>query len=258
MAKVSIKAGTTSYLARIFIQDSSSATGAGLSGLTNASSGLICYAARDDDGNAGGTVISLSAGTRGTWSSGGFVEKDSTHMKGVYEFGIPNATIAAGSKSVLIYFSGATNMAPLPLEIELTAVDNQDATAFGVSRIDAAISSRMATFTLPTNFSSLVIDGSGRIDLSKVGGAAINALIAGRLDVDLTFGLETKTYGEPSAAIGATVALKDMINWLKCLARNKITQTSTTTLLRNDADAATIGTSTISDDGTTFTRNKFS
>lgn len=32
-----------------------------------------------------------------------------------------------------------------------------------LARIDAAITSRMATFTLPTNFNSLAIDGSGRI-----------------------------------------------------------------------------------------------
>jgi len=38
-----------------------------------------------------------------------------------------------------------------------------------VDRIDAAISSRMATFTLPTNFSSLVIDGTGRVNAFLVG-----------------------------------------------------------------------------------------
>ena len=37
-----------------------------------------------------------------------------------------------------------------------------------------------------------------------------------------------------------------------------IGQTATAQVLRNDADNATIGTSTVSDDGTTFTRGKFS
>src|SRR5215469_12522893 len=69
MAKFFIKKGTTSKLVHIFIQDSSSTTGAGLTGLTSGSTGLVCYRARQDDGNAGGTQLVLSAGTRGTWSS---------------------------------------------------------------------------------------------------------------------------------------------------------------------------------------------
>lgn len=138
MAKVSLVKGTTSYLARIFIQDSSKTDGSGLTGLTSSSSGLICYRARDDDGNAGGTAISLSAGTLGTWSSGGFVEKDATNMKGVYELGIPNAALVTGSKSILIMLSGATNMAPCPIEIELTGWDNQDAVRGGMSALPNA------------------------------------------------------------------------------------------------------------------------
>lgn len=138
MAKVSLVKGTTSYLARIFIQDSSSTTGAGLSGLTSGSSGLICYRARDDDGNAGGTQITLSAGTRGTWSSGGFVEKDSTNMKGVYELGIPNNALVTGSNTVTIMLSGATNMAPLLLEFELTGWNNQDGVHGGMTAIPNA------------------------------------------------------------------------------------------------------------------------
>lgn len=163
MAKISIVKGTTSYLARIFIRDSSSTTGGGLTGLTSASSGLVCYRARDDDGNAAGTAISLSAGTRGTWSSGGFVEKDSTNMPGWYELGIPNAALASGSNTVAIHLKGAANMAPCPIEIELTATNNQDGTAGGISRLDAAVSSRMATFTLPTNFSSFAITAGGAV-----------------------------------------------------------------------------------------------
>lgn len=50
--------------------------------------------------------------------------------------------------------------------------------------INATISSRMATFTLPTNFASLVIDANGRVDLSKWLGVAVNALIAGRVDAN--------------------------------------------------------------------------
>lgn len=63
---------------------------------------------------------------------------------------------------------------------------------------------------------------------------------------------------ELAAVPASTATLTDMLKWLFLLARNKITQTSTTQLVRNNADGATVGTSTVSDDATTFTRGKFS
>lgn len=190
--KLQVKKGRTSLLVKLFIQDSSSSVGAGLTGLTSGSAGLTCYRARDDDGNAGGTAITLSGGTRGTWSSGGFVEKDATNMPGVYEFGVPDAAIATGSETSLIMFKGATNMAPCLMELQLVAIDLQDATSAGLSRLDAAITSRLAsgnvtvgtnndktgyslTQTFPTNFSSLSVDASGRVDVIKVAGTTQTA-----------------------------------------------------------------------------------
>lgn len=66
---------------------------------------------------------------------------------------------------------------------QIVAVDLQDAVAFGLSRIDAAVSSRMATFTLPTNFSALSITAGGLIDITqtaadKVWGSATRTLTA--------------------------------------------------------------------------------
>lgn len=179
MAKLSLAKGTTSYLSRIFIQDSSSTTGAGLTGLTNASSGLVCYRARDDDGNAAGTAISLSAGTRGTWSSGGFVEKDATNMPGVYEFGVPNAAIATGSKSVLIMFKGATNMAPLPLEIELTGWDNQDAVRGGMTALPNAVPGAAGGVFIAGTNAPVTITGSGdALTITSSGGNGAGIIVA--------------------------------------------------------------------------------
>lgn len=69
--------------------------------------------------------------------------------------------------------------------------------------------------------------------------------------------MEVDTHAEPSGAVGATATLKDAIMWTKTKGRNKMTQTATDTLLRNDADSGTIATSPVSDDTTTFIRNKF-
>jgi hypothetical protein len=68
------------------------------------------------------------------------------------------------------------------------------------------------------------------------------------------------TIPEPAAvpAFGAGgVSIPGILGWLLALSRNKMTQTATTTTLRNDADNATIATSATSDDGTTFTRAKW-
>ena len=66
------------------------------------------------------------------------------------------------------------------------------------------------------------------------------------------------TQAEPTSPPAATSSLLNRVGWLFALARNKITQTSTTQTLRNDADGGNIATSTVSDDGTTATRAEWS
>lgn len=128
MAKLSLKAGTTSKLVDVFIQDSSSSVGAGLTGLAFGTASLTAYYYRE--GAASAVLISLLTMTLGTWTTAGFIVVDGTNMPGVYQIGLPDAALAAGAKSVVVMLKGAANMAPVVLEIELTAVDNQSATSF--------------------------------------------------------------------------------------------------------------------------------
>ena len=127
--------GLTSKTVKVFLQDSTSTTGAGLTGLTSASSGLIAYYIREGDNAT--TAITLSAGTLGTWSSGGFVEVDATHMPGIYELGLPNAAVASGN-SVVVVIRGATNLVPRNLEIQLTDTDVNDGVRFGLTALPNA------------------------------------------------------------------------------------------------------------------------
>src|SRR5581483_8504599 len=101
MPKLSRVAGTTSLIVELSILNSSVTTGAGLTGLAYNTSGLKAYYKRNT-GNAS-VAITLQSGSLGTWSSGGFKEVDSTNMPGIYELGIPDAALAAGADSVLIY-----------------------------------------------------------------------------------------------------------------------------------------------------------
>lgn len=66
------------------------------------------------------------------------------------------------------------------------------------------------------------------------------------------------TFAEASGVPAANAALWTKLNYMFAFFRNKITQTATTQLLRNDADSGTIATSTVSDDNTTYTRGEFS
>lgn len=113
------KLGATSEIWQLFIADSSSSTGAGLTGLVFNSGSLTAYYHRDTDTTA--TAISLVTMTTGTFTSSGFKEIDSTNMPGWYQFCPPNAAIATGAKSCAFHLKGATNMAPLPIEVDLDA-----------------------------------------------------------------------------------------------------------------------------------------
>lgn len=179
--ELSLVKGTTSKLVHVLIKDSSVTTGAGLTGLAFNTASLIAYYFRPGDTSA--TAIPLVTAALGTWTSGGFKEVDATHMPGIYEFGIPNACLASGANQVEIRFQGAANMQQTTILLELTGWNNQDATAGGISRLDAAVSSRMATYVQPTGFLSATfpttvasttnITSATGVDVRQINGVSI-------------------------------------------------------------------------------------
>ena len=123
-------------------------------GLINATSGAALTGAtvtayRALDGNA-------QASATGTTTELG---------NGQYRFNLSQADTNANNGS---YLFTATNAIPVEKTVVFTAADPTDATAFGISRLDGAITSRMATFTLPTNFSSLAITAGGAVTAGTV------------------------------------------------------------------------------------------
>ena len=70
--------------------------------------------------------------------------------------------------------------------------------------------------------------------------------------------LATDTYAEPSAVPAAISSMEEKLAWLFALARNKITQTSASQELKNDTDTATIASADVSDNGSSFVRDKWS
>jgi len=99
--------------------------------------------------------------------------------------------------------------------------------------------------------------GYPKVTLKAGTGTGEVSLSSGLVTLSAT-GLDNVVCAEPGGVPALTANLKTAISWLLALARNKMLQTSTTSTLRNDADNANIATSTVSDDGTTFTRGEWS
>ena len=202
------KGGLTSLSLPVVVYDTTSTTGGGLSGLTHSTSGLVLEYRRA--GQSSWTSVTLVSKTLGTYVSGGIVASGS--RAGRYEVDIPDAAIAAGVRMVEICLRGAANMHPVDIEIELDAVDYQDAAAFGLSkfadietdtqniqsRIPAALvdgrivaqaqsvtdkSGYSLTQAFPANFSSLGISATGVIltvgMVEELAGGALTANGAG-------------------------------------------------------------------------------
>lgn len=151
MAKTTWKNGQTSVVLRVFIPDSASASGNGKTGLTYTSSGLIVSVIADNEAAtttytaAGSTIETITTlGTFAAPTSGKcrFREVDSTYQPGVYELQIADARWAvSGARSVQGMVLGASGAAPVPFEVQLTAVDPQDAAAGGMSSLASAAAS---------------------------------------------------------------------------------------------------------------------
>ena len=132
MAKNSIVVGTSSYICELFFQDSGSIIGAGKTGILP-SSMTATYKRNTASSHV---LFNLTTGALGSYVASGFNEVSNTQMPGLYEFGVPNASLTGNLQSVVFMFTGA-GFAPLPFELELTQINNQDSGTFGVSNLQS-------------------------------------------------------------------------------------------------------------------------
>jgi hypothetical protein len=163
--------------------------------------------------------------------------------------------------------TGAGNMKADALAIsgDSTAADNAEAFFDGTGY--AGTGNTIPTVTTVTGAVGSVAGNVGGNVAGSVGSVAGNVTgsvgsLATQAKADVNTEvldvLVTDTFAEPSAVPAATSSLKDKIGWVCALWRNKRTQTSTTETLRNDADSASIATSSKTDSGGTFTRGEWS
>ena len=121
MAKLERRKNSTSQILEIFIQDSSSTQGNGLTGLAYNTSNLTCYYHRNTASSA--VQVSLVDMTVGAFTSNGFKQVDATNMPGIYQLCLPDAAYATGADSFSCILKGATNMVPVPIEVQLSNYD---------------------------------------------------------------------------------------------------------------------------------------
>jgi hypothetical protein len=167
---IDFKNGQGSVVIRAKLRDSTVSTGAGKTGLTFASTGLIISTIADNEATAtpytaaGSTIDTIA--TPGVYAAPPanhcrFKEVDATNHKGLYEFQFADARYGVnGAKSLTVSISGATGLAECDFVIPLRAVDPYDGAAFGMSRLDAGVASRMATYTQPTGFLAATFPGT--------------------------------------------------------------------------------------------------
>lgn len=146
--KLNILKGSTDVTVYVFVQDSSSTTGAGLTGLLFNTASLTATFARPLTAAASLTLVTQTV--TGAHTDGGFVEVSSSLLPGVYRLDLSDTIIASGVDSVVAMLKGAANMAPLPLEIQLVSYDPNDAASLGLSNLNATVSSRMAEASINT------------------------------------------------------------------------------------------------------------
>lgn len=228
--KRKIRAGTTSLSLPVIVYDNTSTTGAGLSGITHASSGLVFEYRRQ--GQSSWTSVTPVSKTLGTYTSGGIVASGS--RDGRYEIDIPDAAVAAGARFVEVCLRGVANMHPVDIEIELDAVNYQDATNFGLSKFgdietdtqdiqsrlpSALINGRMNATVgefqaglVPANFAALGIDGTGKINsVAEVDELGPNALLANDLanEIGVATFSQLTTYAWPNNSLGKHILISD-------------------------------------------------
>jgi len=200
MAKLEIQKATTNVTVYIFIQDSTATDGSGLTGLVFNSAGLTCYYVRP---LAAAAALSLATQTvTGAHSDGGFVEVDATNMPGIYRLDLSDAICATGVNSVVVMLKGATDMAPVTLEIQLVSYDPNDAVRLGLTALPNAAAG--AAGGLPT-------DSTGKTSFNDLSAAAVNAEVDTALtDIHLDH-LLAADYDPASKPGTATALLNELV-----------------------------------------------
>lgn len=179
---------------------------------------------------------------------------------------VKTSTVGAKTTVIVLYPEDAGDYRASVVSGGITAASFAagaiDAAAIGTGAIDAdalaadAITAAKVAADVSAEIADQVWDEAkaGHVGAGSMGEeiqahatpAEVNAEVLDVFNVD--------TFAEPSGVPAATSTIFDRIRWLGALAHNKITQSSSTQVLRNDADSGNIATAAVADDGTNGSR----
>ena len=192
MPSVSYVKGSASVIVDVWIKDTS--TQQGKTGLTDGSPGLTLAYCRVNQGNAACTTFAAAAATRGTYVSGGFVQKDATNAPGMYEVGLPAAALADDNADwVDIWVLGVSGTAPTKLHIDLVdlglnAIYNRIGAPVGADLVSDIASVKADSTAIKGKTDSLSFTGSNVNSHWKANDATMTVDINGSITTANTLG----------------------------------------------------------------------
>lgn len=182
--------GQGSVILRVKLRSSASAVGAGLTGLTEASAGLIIATIADTESattryRASSSEVETIAtlGTYAAPTSGKcrFKEIDATNHPGLYEIQLADARLAvSNAKSAVVSLLGATNLVETDLRILLQAVNPYDSVRGGMTALPNAAAE--ASGGLATLSAAQASNGTINANVHRWLTGTPNALQSGRVD----------------------------------------------------------------------------
>ncbi len=211
------KAGTTSYMTHIFIQDETSTTGAGKTGLDNGD--ISIYWIRPGDTGATAAVAINTIGTLGTFAgdAGDFAFKliHDVNMPGFYELHISNDAMDADGPdqvTISIIDSGDNDIAPLPLQIRLTAFDLDSASTPQTGDSYAIVNSgtfgnaQLVRSTTPANKLDVNNTGEAGLDFNNIKDATSSHTLTNVIVPNVTLTATTTVSTNAQTLIGAVTS----------------------------------------------------
>lgn len=173
------KKGATSNTIRLKLKRAD--TGQGLTGLTISSTGLNISTICDNEaaattytaaGSTIETISTLATFAAPTATKCRFKEVDATNQPGLYEIQLADARYAvSGAKLLRVSISGVTNLQEKEHTVQLTAVDIDDATKFGMTRVVANADQLAGTSLTGRDIGASVLlsagTGAGQLDFTS-------------------------------------------------------------------------------------------
>lgn len=205
MAKLFVQAQATSNRSEyVFVQDSASTTGGGKTGIAYNASGLTAYYVRP-----GGSATAITLATQtvtGAWSSGGWVEVDATNLPGIYRFDIPNAVFATGVDHAVVMLKGASGMAPVSLEYQLTGFNPSTAWLTSAQTASAVWDAPVAGYNTALDFGGVINETRNSVGATEIYVQGVASDVWNELKVNHTIPNTFGDYLDTKVSTGADTA----------------------------------------------------